>query len=62
MGAFKVKVEVGGAAASLEPAKLVRLLGAARESLKPQLGEFQVFGTQVVSAKGSPTPVTTVVS
>lgn len=62
MGAFKVKVEVGGAAASLEPAKLVRLLGAARESLRPQLGEFQVFGTQVVSAKGSPTPVTTVVS
>ena len=62
MGAFKVKVEVGGAAVALEPAKLNKLLGAARDSLRPELGEFQVFGTQVVSAKGSSNPVQAVVT
>ena len=62
MGAFKVKVEVGGASVALEPAKLNKLLGAARDSLRPELGEFQVFGTQVVSAKGSSNPVQAVVT
>ena len=52
LSAFRVKVEVGGATVALEPAKVARLLGAARDSLKPELGEFQVFGTQVVASKG----------
>lgn len=61
MGAFKVKVAVGGAPVALEPAQLRRILGSARDSLKQELGEFQVFGTQVVSAKGSSRSVQTVV-
>jgi len=61
MGAFKVKVAVGGAPVALEPAQLRRILGSARDSLKQELGEFQVFGTQVVSAKGSSRNVQTVV-
>lgn len=61
MGAFKVKVAVGGAPVALEPAQLRRILGAARDSLKQELGEFQVFGTQVVSAKGSSRSVQAVV-
>jgi hypothetical protein len=61
MGAFKVKVEVGGSATALEPAKLASLLRAARDQLKQELGEFQVFGTQVVSAKGSSRTVQAVV-
>ena len=51
LSALKVKIEVDGNPVSIEASKVSRMIGSVRDTLKQELGEFQVFGTQVISSK-----------